>query len=337
MDRKQWRGQVVEPALEPELPIVDAHHHVWTGAPFAHYEMYDPEWLYADKAQSGHNIVKTLFVDSHTAYRTQGPEAFRVIGETEFAHAVAEEAEKRGGRVAGTCATIISRADLMLGSAVGAVLDAHLAASARFRGIRHMTAFVPELPPLIPGVADGIMTTTVFREGFAELARRKLVFDAFLMQPQLPELIDLARRFPETTIVLDHVGTPMIVGRYDGRRDESFADWKRHMADLAGCGNVHVKLGGLNMGLAGVDALQRECPFTSEEAARAQRDYILTTIELFGTQRCMFESNFPVDMYGISYTVVWNAFKRMTADFSDAERALLFSGTATQVYRAGSQ
>ena len=334
MDRKEWRSQVAETALEPALPIIDAHHHVWVGQAYGHYELYDPEWLFADKSASGHNIVQTLFTDSHSAYHTDGPEEFKVVGETYFAHAIAEDAVKRGGRIAGACATIVARADLMLGAAVGAVLDAHAAASPRFRGIRHMTAFVPEMPPMYPGAADQVMLAPAFREGFAALAARDLVYDAFLLQPQLPELSDLARAFPETRIVLDHLGGPMTIGRYQGRPVDSVADWKRDMAELAKASpNVFVKLGGLNMGLAGVDALQRDLPFTSIEMAEAQRDYVLTAIDLFGPERCMFESNFPVDMLGISYTVVWNGFKRITADFSAADRAQLFHDTAARVYR----
>jgi predicted TIM-barrel fold metal-dependent hydrolase len=166
------------------------------------------------------------------------------------------------------------------------------------------------------------------------LARRDLVFDAFVLHPQLPEVASLARAFPDTRIVLDHTGTPMVVGRYQGGRGESFTDWKRGMTEVATCANVSVKLGGLNMGLAGIDALERDRPFTSQEMAAAQRDYILTTIDLFGPRRCMFESNFPIDMRGISYDVLWNGFKRIAQSFTADEKAQLFSGTSRRVYRA---
>ena len=333
MNRQQWRDQVIETAIEPDLPIIDAHHHIWVGKPMDPYELYDPEWLYADKSRSGHNVIKTLYVDSHSTYRKEGPEDFKVVGETEFAHGIAEEAVRRGGRVAGACAIIVARANLLLGSAVGPVLDAHAAASPRFRGIRHMAAFVPELPPMYESAAADVMQQPSFYEGFAELAKRKLVFDALVLQPQLPEVTRLAQAFPDCDIVLNHLGMPLTVGRYQGKKEQSFADWKRDMADLAKCPKVYVKLGGLNMGLAGVDALARERPFTSEEMAAAQRHYFLTAIELFGPERCMFESNFPVDMYGISYEVVWNGYKRMTADCTPNERAMLFAGTAAKVYR----
>lgn len=332
MTRTEWRDQVTEDAIDPDLPIIDAHHHVWRDAALDPYEHWDAEWLYADKSGSKHNIVATLFVDSHTAYRTDGPEHLRVLGETQYASDVAEEADKRGGTIAGACKTIVSNADLMLGKQVAAVLDGHAEITPRFRGIRHMTAYVPEMP-ILPHVDRELMSLPEFRAGFAELAARDLSFDAFLLQPQLPELASLARAFPDTRIILDHVGTPMVVGRYNGDAASSFADWKNDMAEVATCANVTVKLGGLNMGMAGVDALERDTPFTSAEMAAAQRDYILTTIDLFGPQRCMFESNFPVDMRGISYDILWNGFKRIVQDFSEQDKAMLFAGTAAAVYR----
>ncbi|MEY2927569.1 MAG: hypothetical protein RL367_2046 [Pseudomonadota bacterium] len=333
MDRKTWRNQVTEDALDPDLPIIDAHHHVWIGAPLIDlYELYDPEWLYADKAGTGHNVIATLFTDSHSAYRRDGPESLKVVGETEFAHEIAEEANRRGGRVAGACATIVARADMLLGSAVAEILDAHAAASHRFRGVRHMVAWTPEMQ-IIPGVTGGEMGRPEFRAAIAELAKRDLSFDVYLLQPQLAELTDLARAFPGMRFILDHLGTPMAVGRYAGKAAAGFADWKRDMADLATCANVTVKLGGLNMGMAGVDATERDRPFSSREVATAQREFVLTAIDLFGVDRCMFESNFPIDMRGISYDIVWNGFKRITQDFSPGEREALFAGTARRVYR----
>jgi L-fuconolactonase len=332
MNRNEWRDQVKEEAIEPSLPIVDAHHHVWRDAALDPYEHWDAEWLYRDKAGSGHNIVATIFVDSHTAYRTDGPETMRVLGETEYAESVANESERRGGAIAGACAVMACNADLLLGAAVGEVLDAHAAITQRFRGIRHMTAWTPELQ-LLPHVDRELMDQPEFRSGFAELAKRNLTFDAFLLQPQLPQLTALARAFPDTQIILDHLGTPMVAGRYAGDRAASFADWKRDMSAVAACPNVALKLGGLNMGMAGVDALERQTPFTSDEMAQAQRDYILTGIDLFGANRCMFESNFPVDMRGISYGVLWNSFKKITADFSKDDRTMLFSQTAQEIYR----
>ena len=332
MSRKEWRDQVVESAIEPELPIVDAHHHVWAIGAFPPFEPYNHERLFTDLSDSGHRIIATVYTDSHTSYREHGPEALRVVGETDYAERIAQEAMRRGGKVAGACAAIAPRANLLLGQAVAEVLDAHAAASPRFRGIRHMTAFDPDVPASASTGAR-LMMRPDFRTGFAELARRGLSFDAWLLQPQLPEVIDLARQFPAATIVLDHLGGPMRIGRFAASPADSVASWKQSMALLAACPNVSVKLSGLNMGMAGVDAATAERPFTSVEMAEAQRDYVLSAIDLFGPARCMFASNASVDTHNASYTVIWNAFKRMTAGFSVEDRALLFKDTATRVYR----
>lgn len=332
MSRKPWRNQVVEAAIEPDLPIVDAHHHVWESHPFPPFDPYDETDLLADKAQSGHRILATVFVDSHTSYRTDGPEPLRVVGETAYAERVANAALAQGGLTAGACAAIAPSADLRLGAAVGDVLDAHAAVTDRFRGIRHMTAYDRDVPAS-HGNGEGVMMRPDFRAGFAELVRRDLSFDAWLLQPQLSEAIDLARTFPEARIILDHVGGPLAIGRFAADLQGSFADWKAQMTTLSTCPNVMVKVGGLNMGMAGVDALSRDRPFTSQEMATAQRDYILTTIDLFGPARCMFESNVPVDTHGASYAVIWNAFKLLSQDFTSDERSRLFMGTAMEAYR----
>lgn len=335
MDRKTWRNQAIEPALEPDLPIIDAHHHLWATTPAEPYEPYPAEALIADKASSGHNVVATVYVDSHANYRDSGPEELRVVGEVEFAEKVANRGAQAGGTAAGICAAIVSSADLLRGKAVGDVLDAQMAASPRYRGIRYMTAIDPELPPVYGATEPSLMMRPAFREGFAELGKRGLSFDAWLFHPQLPELLDLAKAFPDTSIILDHVGGPIGVGRHAERRDETFAAWKRDMAAIAELPNVSVKLGALNMTFTAMDATDQPRPNSSEETARLQRDHLLTTIDLFGPERAMFESNFPVDMRAISYTLVWNSFKRVTAGFSADDKAMLFAGTAKRVYRMG--
>ena len=332
MTRKPWRDQVVEAAIEPDLPIIDAHHHVWEHEAFPPFDPYNEDDLFADKAGSGHLILGTVFVDSHTSYRAEGPDHLRVVGETEYAERVAQAGMARGGSLTGTCCAIAPRADLLLGAGAGEVLDAHAHASSRFRGIRHMTAHDADVPASA-ATGAGVMKQPAFREGFVELDKRGLSFDAWLLQPQLPEIIDLARQFPGTTIILDHLGGPMGIGRFAERRDEAFASWRDDMATLATCPNVRVKLGGLNMGLAGVDALARDIPFTSAEMAATQKDFILTAIDLFGPARCMFESNVPVDTHGAGYGVIWNAFKRLTSDFTPEERHRLFYATAVETYR----
>lgn len=331
--RKQWRDQANEMALEPDLPIIDAHHHIWLTPPLEPWEAYKVDAITADMENCGHTILATVYTDSHAHYRTDGPQAMRVVGETEYANSVADAAQARGSAAAGLCAAIVTHADLLLGAAVGDVLDAHMAASKRFKGIRYMTAIDPDLPPVYGATEAEIMNRPIFREGVAELVKRGLSLDTWMFQPQLPELLDLARVIPDANIILDHTGGPLAIGRFAGRRDEAFAQWKRDMARLAQCPNVSVKLGALNMTQTGMDATKEQQPHSSEETARIQRDHILTAIDLFGPERCMFESNFPVDMHAISYTLLWNAFKRMTADLSADDRHALFAGTAARVYR----
>jgi L-fuconolactonase len=338
MNRHAWRQQVIETALDPDLPIVDAHHHLWS-EPTHGAEAYDAEALFRDMEGSGHNIIGTIYVDAVCHYRTDGPLAFRVVGETEYAQNIADQARMRGGRLSGACAGIVPHADLSLGERVGPILDAHAAASPFLRGIRHCTNSVPELPPIAqrlpPEYGDtspGIMGRPSFRQGVAELFNRGLAFDAWVLQPQLPEIIDLARAMPRGTIVVNHLGGPMGIGRFTDRQEAARAEWATAMRELAQCENVLVKLGGLHMRSAAMVSPDAERPRTSEEMADAQGWHILTAIDLFGPNRCMFESNFPVDMLYTSSTILWNGFKRITASFSACERRHLFADTAIRAY-----
>jgi predicted TIM-barrel fold metal-dependent hydrolase len=189
------------------------------------------------------------------------------------------------------------------------------------------------LGPLHGRVPPGLYLDPKFREGFVVLHRLGLSFDAWLLEPQLPELIDLARAFPDTTIVLDHVGTPVGIGRYRGKLEERFAGWRDNIRELARCQNVVCKLGGLPMPFAGWRARMSEPRPSSEQLAAQWKPYIDTCIDAFGPARCMFESNFPVDRFGADYAALWNAFKRLAAGYSPDEKTALFSGTAKRVYR----
>ena len=335
---KQWRELVHEPPIDPELPIVDAHHHVWDASPLPDIEAYGLDALLSDKAGSGHNIVATVSVDCRTNYRDTGPEHLRLLGETEYIERIANEANRRGGRYAGACAAIVATANLLDGAAVGEVLDMHRALSGRVRGIRLLTAFdesFPAPPGRTPGIPDrtpGMIMRSDFREGFAELVKRGMTYDAWVFHPQLDEVIDLARAFPTARIILNHLGGPIVGGRYGDDKLAAFADWRRRITAVAACNNVVLKVGGLNMKHAGVSAIGRERPRTSIENAAAQRDYILAGVEAFGPARCMFMSNFPVDMRGISYTVLWNVFKLVTQGFSAHERSDMFANVAARTY-----
>ena len=283
----------------------------------------------------GHNVVSTVFMECGSMYRADGEPAMQPVGETEFVNGIAAMSASGGYGECRACAAIVGYADLNLGAAVGAVLDAHAAASGRFRGIRHAAGWdaSAEVRNSHTSPSQGMMASSAFRTGFAELGRRGMTFDAWLYHPQIPELTALARAFPEQPIVFDHFGGPLGIGPYAGKREEIFAYWKDAVAELATCGNVVAKLGGLVMPINGFGFHKNDRPPTSEELAAATRRYYLHMIDCFGPERCMFESNFPVDKASSSYRVLWNSFKRIASGFSASEKAALFHDTAARVYR----
>jgi len=218
------------------------------------------------------------------------------------------------------------------------VLEAQLrAGNGRFRGIRYATGWDPsaEIRRTHTDPPPGLMADRVWREGFAQLAPLGLSFDAWLYHPQIGELADLAAAFPDTAIVLDHVGGPLGYGPYAANHGSAFADWKRAIGELARRPNVAVKLGGLGMPMGWFDFYRGAEAPDSATLAAAYRPWIETTIGLFGADRCMFESNFPVDKISSGYGVLWNAFKRLAAGASATERTALFSGTARGIYGLG--
>ncbi len=334
-NRDAWRDLVVEEALEPDLPIIDPHHHIWPQSPVPGAEPWGSDDLFRYKTGSGHNIVATMFVESGVGYRTSGPPELLSVGETEYAEQVACDAESMGGRLTGTVAGIVVAADLILGARVADTLNAHLAASSRVRAVRALTAWDPDMPYDM-GTRPGMLADPAFREGAAQLASRGLALDVWLMHPQMPDLLALAKQLPDTQFVLDHLGAPLGVGRFAGDAEATFAQWEQLLSPLAKLPNVAVKLGGLNMPLTGlcVDELAHR-PWNSDQMAQAQGRHVLRAIELFGPDRCMFESNFPVDRALTNGTVLWNAFKRIAAGFTADEKHALFFGTANRIYRLG--
>jgi L-fuconolactonase len=287
---------------------------------------------------TGHNIRASVFVQCDAMYRADGERDLAPVGETEFVNGVAAMSASGGYGSTRICAGIVGFAELRLGEQVDAVLEAHLRAGGdRFKGIRGRSVW--DRDPTIKGSSqdfpEGLLLDAGFRRGYARLSRYGLSFDAWLFHPQIPELADLAGKFPDTQVVLDHVGAPLAIGAYAGKGDEVFSDWRRNMTELARRPNVSVKLGGLAMHLFGfdLDVAHRAIPASSEELATLWRPYIETCIEIFGADRCMFESNFPVDKRGVSYAVIWNAFKRLASGCSAAEKAALFKDTACRVYR----
>ena len=340
---------MAEAILEPDLPIVDPHHHLWdrrnyaTAAAPAHpfltaiedAQRYLLDELMADTRGGGHNVVATVFVECRAFYKAGRPAALQVIGETEFVNGVAAMGASGMYGDWRPCAGIVSRADLLLGEAVAPVLEAHIAAGGgRFRGIRNSASYDADPNVLGPlnRLGPGLYLDSDFRRGFAHLARLGLTFDAWLLEPQLPELIDLARAFPEQTIILDHVGTPLGSGVYEGRLPERFGVWRDNIRELAKSPKVNVKLGGLAMCFCNFPSFLATPRAPSSQLAEEWRPYVETCIEAFGPERCMFESNFPVDMGACDYPTLWNAFKRIVAGASAQEKGHLFSGTAKRVY-----
>jgi L-fuconolactonase len=326
-----WLARQREAIIEPSLPICDPHHHLWD-FPTNRYLL--PELL--GDIGSGHTVERTVFVECTAFYRADGPPAQRVVGETEFVNgAAAMAASGRYGKAL-ACAGIVGFADLTLGAAVEPVLAAHVAAgNGRFRGIRHAAGWdaSDEVQNSHTKPPQQLYHRPDFRQGFAKLRQFGLSFDVWLYHPQLDDVTDLARAFPDQPMVLDHVGGPLGIGPYAGQQREIFPQWQRSIRALAQCPNVHVKLGGLGMKICGFEFHKRAAPPSSEDLAAQWRPYVETCIAAFGAERCMFESNFPVDKVSCSYAVLWNAFKRLAAGASAAEKAALFCDTAMRFYR----
>ena len=329
--RPDWLALRQEEVIDPSRPIVDPHHHLWDRGG----QRYLIEEL-TDDIGSGHNVIATVYVEARSMYRANGPEALRPVGEVEFANGAAAMSASGGYGVAAICAGIVGHANLLLGEAARGVLEAEVAAgNGRFRGIRHSSPWDadPEVAGIYAMRPQGLLRDSTFRKGFACLAPLGLSFEAWMFHPQLPEFVDLARAFPDTKIVLDHCGGPAGTGSYAGRREEIFPAWQASIREIAKCPNVVVKLGGLAMCLLGYDFHERPMPPSSEQLAAAWSPYIETCIEAFGPERGMFESNFPPDKGQCSYQVIFNAFKRIAASYSEAEKTALFSKTATDFYR----
>ena len=331
-----WLALNPEPTLEPDLPIIDPHHHFWDfrldRLPYQRYLLHE----LVDDVGSGHNIVATVFVEARAMYNPRAPEELRPIGEVEFAQGLA--AASASG-LYGPCRVadgIIGHANLNLGDDVGRVLDRLEAASPnRFRGIRHSVTWDdnPDVPNSALYKIPGQMKSDSYRAGARVLASRGLTLESWMYAPQLHELADFARAVPELTIISNHVGGLLRIGPYAGRDDEVLENWRQGIAEVAKCPNVYMKLGGLGMVHTGFDWHARTTPVGSEELAKQMAPFIHYCIEKFGPERCMFESNFPVDKVSFSYNVVFNAFKRISKGYTESERQAMFHDTAAKVYR----
>jgi L-fuconolactonase len=323
--REDWLQLTLENAIDPDLLICDPHHHLW----YQEENPYTADDLQQD-IEGGHKIIKTVFVESCKMLRKDGPTEMKPVGETEFVRDIAEKWDSKKIKVA---QGIVGFADLTLGNSISPVLEAHEeAGKGRFKGIRYSATWDAS-PEIRSSAVKGIYGNSKFRQGFACLKKFGLSFDAWVYHTQLCELYDLAKTYDEIPIILDHIGGPLGIGPYAHKREEVFREWKKEISELSVCENVFLKLGGLGMELCGFRWSERDKPADSNDLSRAWAPYFDLCIEKFGPNRCMFESNFPVDKRSYSYNIVWNAFKRITMDFSKGERQALFFDTAVKAYR----
>ena len=327
-DIEQWIArEEPEPVLEPDLPIIDPHHHLWDQrrAPRRpesfRQEGYLCEEISGDINSAGHNVVQTVFAQCGAFYRADGPEEMRCVGETDFVHGVA--AMSRSGLYGDTrlCTGIFSTVDLRPGAAAEPVVEAHLAASPYFRGIR--SGFPSDL-------------NDQFLAGFALLSKHNLSYDNWSPDySRLPKLAELANKFPDVTFIVNHLG-----GRIDPKAsNDEIAEWRRCIDAVAACPNAVMKTGGAQMRIGPWEPPYHmhiaDVPTSSETFCEILYPFYQYAMEKFGPERCMFESNFPVDKECISYRTLWNLFKRIAAKagLSDAEKTAMFSGTAARAYR----
>lgn len=322
-----WLAKLEEPVLEPDIPIIDPHHHLWLRGGYT-YLM--PE-LAAD-LNSGHNIAETVFAECHSMYRQDGPEAERSLGETEFVTGQAAMSASGEFGSSRACAVMFGNVDMTLGSGVEPLLEQHIAASGgRFRGVRYSTGWDADERIRNVAPAAGMLVDDRVKQAAGVLSRMDLELDSWVYHPQLDEVAALADALPDLTIVLNHVGSPILGGPYRGRKDEVFADWRARIERVGERENVYVKLGALPIRMPGFEG-DRSLPPGSEEVAEAWRPWIETCIEAFTPARSMYESNFPVQKRWCSYQVCWNAFKRISAAATDSEKANLFAGAAARAY-----
>lgn len=327
----KWLAQVQEEVLDPTLAICDAHHHLWWRDD-SQYMLND----FLSDINSGHRIASTVFVECNAMYKWNTDQCMAPVGETEFAQGMAAMSASNKFGPTRVASGIVSFADLTLGDKVRDVLEAHQkAAINRFRGIRHASGWHSDsaVKNSHTNPIEGLMLRDDFLKGMSVVEDLDLSFDAWCYHHQLPEFVKLAQTFPNVTMILDHFGGPLGIGPYEGHRDQVFAEWSNNIQRLTDCSNVYIKLGGINMKLNGYGWHKRSSPPTSDELVEATAPYYEECIRLFGADRCMFESNFPVDKESCSYGILWNAFKKITRGNSCKEREQLFHDTAVKVYR----
>jgi predicted TIM-barrel fold metal-dependent hydrolase len=322
-DLDDWLAQVTEDPLEPDLPIIDCHHHlwdtpgagrpgsappaapsedglpplsqvVWGGARGQGSKRYMAEEFLADVKASGHNIVATVYAQCHHFYDVDAPAGFDVVGETRCAQEAADACAATGEPIrlhAGMFADLDLRG---LGASAEEVILAHKKYKC-FRGIRnnlHGCCIMEEgfVDPSgeVTSAAHAVLVRRPFEdptflEGFPLLAKHGLLFECASWHNETPQLTALARRFPEQTIVCDHVSTPLGWGPYSSLgASAAFEEWKANMTELATCPKVTIKLSGLTMPSTGFRFETRETPPGSEEVAERLAPWYLFALEQFG-------------------------------------------------------
>jgi L-fuconolactonase len=327
--RPDWLATQQEAIVDPDLPIIDPHHHV--------FDFGGHRYMFGDVLEdfrSGHNVVGSVFVQCHTMYRASGPEELKPVGETEFANGVAAQSASGIYGRSRVFAGIVGSADLLLADRIEPVLEAHVrAGGGRFRGIRPTAVWheSAEVRPL--EIIPHLLVDPRSKKAIACLRRMGMTLDAWVFFTQLEDTLDICRSFPDLTVIVNHTGGPLGLGPHAGKRDEQFDLWRSRIRALADCPNAYMKIGGLGMRYAAFNFHTLERAPSSDLLVQSWRPYVETCIECFGANRCMFESNFPVDKGMYSYQVVWNAFKKLAAQCTQAERTHLFSATAQDVYR----
>jgi predicted TIM-barrel fold metal-dependent hydrolase len=331
-DQNAWLAQVQESPVDPAQEIIDPHHHLWADMMG---DTYNVDELARDTG-AGHNVVGTVFMECGTAYRDTGPEHEKSLGETEYVLAQAKRSEelKLGAPILGMVGRVDLRDAEHLEDALSQQMDL---AGPFFKGIRHAGASARDTDRddmLIPGDAPAeLYRIPDFIAGVRRLGALGLSYDTWQYHFQLPDFITLAKACPNTVMVLDHFSTPLGVGSFAGQHAEIFPEWQQRMRELAGCPNVYLKLGGLAMPDNGFAWHLAEHPPTSDELLAAQGDWYRHALDCFGPERCMFESNFPVDRMSLPYTVYYNAMQKLVRDYSQQEKDALFADTARKVYR----
>ncbi|MBO0822591.1 MAG: amidohydrolase family protein [Actinobacteria bacterium] len=313
--------EYAETAIGPDIPIVEAHHHMKPDGSGG----YTRADLKRDISQ-GHNIVKTVFIDCNSAYRTSGPEQLRPVGETEWA--VSQQGQD------GICAGIVGHANMYLGAGIGEVLDAHMeAGGSSFKGVRHNVAWDkhPDTNNALRGAPEFALLDPAFTAAGAELAKRGLVFETWLYFNQLSDMKKMAAALPDLKIILNHLGGPACNGPYAADRPGMLAEWRANMADLAEAPNVFLKVGGIGY-KSFVEQSVLDGPRSSEFLAEYWKPEILFAIETFGPERSMLETNYPEDRHLTDFVVLWNTYKRITADLSDDERSWVYEKAAMTIY-----